>query len=69
MRTIQALQDHTTATGEQATYEDDKATLANQIHMQVEPQQVPVSVNKGSGWRESSKTVERFLLLPIMKKA
>lgn len=44
MRTIQALQDHATGPGEQTTFEEGKVALANQIHMQVQPQQVPVSV-------------------------
>ena len=43
LRTIQAMQDPTTSTGEQTTFEEDSAALTSQIHMQVQPQQVPVS--------------------------
>ncbi|KAG0729204.1 Zinc finger protein 341 [Chionoecetes opilio] len=48
--TIQALQDHTGAPGDQATFEEDTTALTSQIHMQVQPQQVPVSGSySGSG--------------------
>ncbi|XP_050734218.1 zinc finger protein 341-like isoform X2 [Eriocheir sinensis] len=61
--TIQALQDHTTATGEQATYEDDKATLANQIHMQVQPQQVPVSGSYSSSGLPSPGGMNQHIIV------
>ncbi|XP_045128113.1 zinc finger protein 341-like [Portunus trituberculatus] len=50
LRTIQAMQDPTTSTAEQATFEEDSTALTSQIHMQVQPQQVPVSGSySGSG--------------------
>ncbi|KAK8391153.1 hypothetical protein O3P69_017070 [Scylla paramamosain] len=50
LRTIQAMHDPTTSTGEQATFEEDSTALTSQIHMQVQPQQVPVSGSySGSG--------------------